>query len=50
MLLQLPFSLDTSSVECGIVEKKWEPGKKSPNLMRETGEENQKTGENILAP
>ena len=49
-LLQLPLSLDVSSVECGIVEGKWEPGKKPPNLMRETGEENRKTTKNILAP
>ena len=28
----------------------WELGEKSPNLMRETGEENRETTENILAP
>ena len=50
MLLQLPFSLDTSSVERGIVEGKWKPGKKLSNRMRETEEENRKTTENILAP
>ena len=49
-LLQLPFSLDASSVERGIVEGKRKPGKKSPKPMRETGEENQKATENILAP
>ena len=30
-LLQLPLSLDASSVERGIVEGEWEPGKKPPN-------------------
>ena len=49
-LLQLPLSSDASSAECGIVEGKWEPGEKPPNLMRETKEENQGTNENILAP
>ena len=49
-LLQLPLFLDTSSVERGIVEGKWESGKKPPNLMRETEEENRETSENILAP
>ena len=28
----------------------WEPGEKPPNPMRETGEENWETTENILAP
>ena len=49
-LLQLPLSSNASSVACGIVERKWEPGKKPPNLMRQTGQENQKTSESILAP
>ena len=49
-LLQLLFSLDASSIERGIVKEKWEPGKKPSNPMREAGEENQKTTENILAP
>ena len=48
-LIQLPPSLDASFVERGIVEGKWEPSKKPPNPMRETGEENQETSENILA-
>ena len=48
-LLQLPPSSDVSSVERGIVEEKWEPDKKPPNLMKETEEENRKTTENILA-
>ena len=49
-LLQLPPSSDASSVERGIVEGRWGPGEKPPNLMRETGEENRGTTENILAP
>ena len=51
-LLQLPPSSDTSSAERGIVEGEleWEPGEKSLNPMRETGEENWETTENILAP
>ena len=49
-LLQLLLSLDANSVKRGIVEEKWEPGKKPPNLMREPEEENQETTENILAP
>ena len=49
-LLQLPPPLDASFVERGIVEGKREPGEKLPKPMRETGEENQKTTENILAP
>ena len=28
----------------------WKPSEKPPNPMRETGEENRKTAENILAP
>ena len=50
MLLQFLFSSDASSVKRGIVKREWEPGKKPPNPMRETGKENQKTTENILAP
>ena len=49
-LLQLPSSLDASSVEHGIVKEKWEPGKKLANPMRKTEKENQETTENILAP
>ena len=49
-LLQLPLSSDASSVKHGIVERKWEPSKKPFNPMRETGEENWETTENILAP
>ena len=49
MLLQLPPSLDASYVERGIVEEKWKPSKKPSNPMRETGEENRETIENILA-
>ena len=48
-LLQLPLPSDASSVERGIVEEKWEPSKKPPNPMRETGEENRQTTRNILA-
>ena len=48
-LLQLFFSLDASSAEHGIVEGKWKPSEKSPNLMKETEEENWETTENILA-
>ena len=29
---------------------RWEPGEKPPKPMRETGDENQETTENILAP
>ena len=36
-----------SFVEREIVEKKWEP---APNLIRENGEEDRETTENILAP
>ena len=50
ILLQLPLSSDASSVERGIVERKQKPGKKLPNPMRETREENRETTENILAP
>ena len=50
ILLQLPPSLDTSSVEREIVEGKWELGEKPLNLMREAKEENRETTENILAP
>ena len=32
-LLQLPFSSDTSSVERGIVEGKWEPDEKTSQLV-----------------
>ena len=49
MLLQLPLSLNISSVERGIVKEKWELSKKPLNLMRETGKENRKTTEKILA-
>ena len=30
--------------------EEWESGEKPPNLMKETGEENQETTENIIAP
>ena len=49
-LLPLPPSSDANSVERGIVKRKLEPGKKPPNPMRKTGEENRETSENILAP
>ena len=49
-LLQLLSSLDVSSVERRIVKEKWKPGKKPPNPIKEIGEENQETNENILAP
>ena len=41
--------LDASFVEHEIVKKKWELGEKPPNPMKETGEENRKIIENILA-
>ena len=50
MLLQLPFSLDASSVKHEIIERKWEPIEQSFKLMKETGEKNWETIENILAP
>ena len=61
MLLQLPPFLEASSVEreiCwrgtlkGILNEnlEWEPGEKLSNSMKETGEENRGTTENILAP
>ena len=49
-LLQLPLTLDTSSIEHGIIERKWKPDEKPPNLIKETGEENRETIENILSP
>ena len=51
-LLQLPPSSDASSADCGIAEGELEgePGEKPPNPMKETGEENWETTENILAP
>ena len=49
-LLQLPPSSDASSVERRIIEGKRKLGKKPPKLMKETGEENWETTENILAP
>ena len=49
MLLQLPPSLDVSSAERRIVEKKWERGEKPSNPMKKTEEENRETNENILA-
>ena len=49
-LLQLLLSLDASSNECKINEGKWRPSEKPPNSMRKTGEENQETTKNILAP
>ena len=39
-LLQLPFSLNASSAEHGIIEGKWEPDEKLFNLIREIEEEN----------
>ena len=49
-LLQLPPSLDASSVEHGIVKEEWKPGKKPLKPMKETREDNRETTENILAP
>ena len=48
-LLQLPLSLDTSSVEREIVEKEGKPSEKPPKPIKKTKEENQETTENILA-
>ena len=49
MLLQLLLSLDASFVEREIVEVKWGLSEKPLNLMRETGEKNRETTENILS-
>ena len=51
MLLQLHPSLDTSFAQREIIEREfqWRPSDKLSNSIRETGEENRETIENILA-
>ena len=41
-------SFNTNSTKYGLIERKWKLGEKSPNPIRKTEKDNQRTNKNIL--